>query len=294
MSHYDNFNPIDHAALEQMTLDELYEIIDASYEPGVRISTDTVLEVLQEIEKREGKIPSPTLDAAWENIKKEHLRPVEQGAEAEHETDIENVQSIEPKTKKQKKILPRIVGIAAALAIVLFAAGSLIPQANGSNLWSAFIEWTKEAFGYTKTVEEKRGEIPEQLQELAALIQDHGVPTIMLLPTYIPEGYEAVDTRCDERENATVFTCMLQNGTDSIMLQYRLLEDIDAFTEYQKNDAEVEFYTPAETEDVFYIVGNMDLFTATWADGSMECAIYNAPSHDELIKMIDSIYERNR
>lgn len=291
MSHYDNFNPIDHAELEQMTLDELYEIIDASYEPGVRISTDTVLEVLKEIEKREGKIPSPTLDAAWENIKKEHLRPVEQGAEAEHETDIENVQSIDPKTKKPKKIIPRIVGIAAAFAIVLFAAGSLIPKANGSNLWSAFIEWTRETFGYSTENVMQDTEIPSQLEELTALIQDHGVPASELLPTYIPEGFEATMTLCDERENATVFFCMLENGQDSIMLQYRCLEDIDAFTEYQKNDDEVEVYIPKGTKDVFYIVGNLNLFTATWADGSMECSIQNVPSHEELMKMIDSIYE---
>ena len=290
MSHYDNFNPIDRAALEQMTLDELYEIIDASYEPGVRISADTVLEVLKEIENREGKIPSPTLDAAWENIKKEHLHPVEHGAEAEHETDIENVQSIEPKTKKSKKILPRIVGIAVALAIVLFAAGSLIPQANGSNLWSAFIAWTKEAFGYMKTGEEKRGEIPDQLQELRDLIRDHGVPASELLPTYIPEGYEAVDTRCDERENATVFTCMLQNGTDSIMLQYRLLKNGEATTEYQKNEGNPEEYIVQDLHH--YLVDNLNLFTATWSNGNMECAIQNVPSREELIQMIDSIYER--
>jgi len=288
VSHYDNFNPIDHAALEQMTLDELYEIIDASYEPGVRISTDTVLEVLQEIEKREDKIPSPTLDAAWENIKKEHLRPVEQGAEAEHETDIENVQSIEPKTKKSKKILPRIVGIAAALAIVLFAAGSLIPQANGSNLWSAFIEWTKETFGYMKTGEEKHGEIPEQLQELAALIQDHGVPASELLPTYIPEGYEATTTLCDERENTTVFLCELNNGKNSIVLQYRELKNGEATTEYQKEDGEVEEYY---NHYLHCIVENTGTYTATWTDGNMECSIQNMPSHEELICMIDSIYE---
>lgn len=292
MSHYDNFNPIDCAALEQMTLDELYEIVDASYEPGVRISADTVLEVLKEIEKREGKIPSPTLDEAWDNIKKEHLHSMEQGAEDEHETDIENVQSIEPKTRKSKKILPRIVGIAAALAFVLFAAGSLIPQANGSNLWSAFIEWTKEAFGYMKSGEEIRGEIPEQLQELAALIRDHGVPASELLPTYIPEGYEAVDTRCDERENATVFSCMLQNGTDSIVLQYRLLKKGEPTTEYQKNDDTVEEYIASKSEDIIYIVGNLDLYTATWSDGNMECSIQNVPSREELIQIIDSIYER--
>ena len=292
MSYYDNFNPIDRAALEQMNLDELYEIIDASYEPGVRISTDTVLEVLKEIEKREGKIPSPTLDAAWENIKKEHLRHAEQGAEAKHETDIENVQSIEPKTKKQKMILPRIVGIAAALAIVLFAVGSLIPQANGSNLWSAFIEWTKEAFGYLKTGEEKRGEIPEQLQELYDLIGERGIPANELLPTYIPDGYEATMTRCDERENTTVFLCELNNGKNSIVLQYRLLKNGEPTTEYQKNDDTVEEYIANKSEDIIYIVGNLDLYTATWSDGNMECSIQNAPSRQELIQMIDSIYER--
>lgn len=289
MSAFDNFNTTDRAELERLSTDELNAILDASYEPDTRISMDTLLLVLDVIEKRVGKTPSPSLDAAWENIKKEHLRPAAQDAEAEHETDIENVQSKEPKTQKPKKILPRIAGIAAALAIVLFAAGSLIPQANGSNLWSAFIEWTKEAFGYMKAGEEKRGEIPEQLQELSDLIQDHGVPTVMLLPTYIPEGYEATTTLCDERENATVFLCELNNGKNSIVLQYRELKNGEATTEYQKEDGEVEEYSVHQ--QINYIAENTGTYTSTWTKGSMECSIQNVPSHEELIRMIDSIYE---
>lgn len=291
MSSFDNFNTTDRAELERLSMDDLNAILDASYEPDTRISMDTLLLVLDVIEKRVGKTPSPSLDAAWENIKKEHLRHVERGAEAEHETDIENVQSIEPKTRKQKKILPRIVGIAAAVAIILFAAGCLIPQANGSNLWSAFIEWTRETFGYSTENVKQETTIPPQLQELSDLIRDHGVPASELLPTYIPEGYETADTRCDERETATVFSCMLENGEDSIMLQYRLLKNGEATTEYQKNDDIIEEYSPKDKEIVFYVVGNMDLFVATWSRGNMECSIQNAPSHEELIKMINSIYE---
>ena len=291
MSSFDNFNTTDRAELERLSMDDLNAILDASYEPGTRISMDTLLLVLDVIEKRVGKTPSPSLDAAWENIKKEHLHPVEHGAEAEHETDIENVQSIDSKTRKSKKILPRIVGIAAAVAIILFAAGSLIPQANGSNLWSAFVEWTKEAFGYMKTGEEKQGKIPAQLQELYNLIGEHGIPASELLPTYIPERYEATTTLCDERENATVFFCMMEKGKDSIMLQYRLLKNGEATTEYQKEDGSVEEYI---NHDCYYIVENTGTYTTTWSRGNMECAIYNVPSHDELIKMIDSIYEGNR
>ena len=291
MSNHDNFNLTDPAELERLSLDELNAILDGDFASDDRVSTDTILLVLEEIEKRVGNTPSPTLDAAWETIKKEHLRPAAQGAEAEHETDIENGQSITPTTNRRHKLLPRIIGIAAAVAIVIFAAGSFIPSANGSNLWSAFIEWTKEAFGYSKTVEEKRGEIPGQLQELSDLMDSHDVFAGELLPTYIPEGYELLDTRCDEQENATVFSCMLNNGEESIMLQYRLLKNGEATTEYQKNDEEVEEYQIAGF--IHYIVRNLDLFTDTWANGNMECAIYNAPSHDELIKMIDSIYEGN-
>lgn len=293
MSNHDNFNLTDPAELERLSLEELNAILDGDFESNDRISTDTIMLVLKEIEKRVGNTPSPTLDAAWETIKKEHLRPVAQGAEAEHETDIENGQSTTPTTNRRHKLLPRIVGIAAAIAIVIFAAGSLIPSANGSNLWSAFIEWTKETFGYSTDNKVKENELPEQLQELYDSMLIHGVPATELLPTYIPEGFEMLDTRCDEQENSTVFTTMLNNGQDSIMLQYRELRNGEATTEYQKNDEEVEEYFVDGVEKEFFIVGNLELFTATWSDGNMECAIQNVPSHEELIKMIDSIYEGN-
>ena len=291
MSNHDNFNLTDPAELERLSLDELNAILDGDFASDDRVSTDTILLVLEEIEKRVGNTPSPTLDAAWETIKKEHLRPAAQGAEAEHETDIENGQSITPKTNRRHKLLPRIIGIAAAVTIVIVVAGSLIPSANSSNLWSAFIEWTKETFGYSTKNTVLDNSLPAQLQELFDLLEDHGVPTAMLLPTYIPEGYEATATLCDEQENATVFTSMLNNGDDSIMLQYRLLKNGEATTEYQKEEHEVEEYNVFSI--VHYIVENTGTYTATWSDGNMECAFYNVPSHEVMIKMINSVYEGN-
>ena len=292
MSVYDNFNTASRSQLEQLSTEQLDEIMEASLEPDSRVDEDTVLRILEVLQEREGKAPTPSLDAAFENILQEHLPSKEQRAEAKHETDIENGQSIKPKTK-QRTLLPRILSIAAAAAIVIFAAGSLIPTASGSNLWSAFIEWTKETFGYDTGNVKRDTEILPQLQELYDLIGDYGIPTDMLLPTYIPDGYEETTTICDERENETVFFCMLEKGEGSIMLQYRLLTNREAATEYQKNEGEVEEYTPASSDDVFFVAGNMDLFTVTWSDGNMECAIYNVPSREEAIKMIDSIYEGN-
>ena len=292
MSVYDNFNTASRSQLEQLSTEQLDEIMEASLEPDSRVDEDTVLRILEVLQEREGKAPTPSLDAAFENILQEHLPSKEQRAEAKHETDIENGQSIKPKTK-QRTLLPRILSIAAAAAIVIFAAGSLIPTASGSNLWSAFIEWTKETFGYSTKNSVLQNEVPEQLQELFDMMEDYGVPTAKLLPSYITKGYETTTTLCDERENATIFFCMLENGENSIILQYRLLKTGEATTEYQKNDSEIEKYTSKVSKDIFFIVANLNLYTATWSDGNMECSIQNVPSHDELIKMIDSIYEGN-
>ena len=64
MSNHDNFNLTDPAELERLSLDELNAILDGDFASDDRISTDTILLVLEEIEKRVGNTPSPTLDAA--------------------------------------------------------------------------------------------------------------------------------------------------------------------------------------------------------------------------------------
>lgn len=61
-------------AMTEMSLSDLYSILDDSFEPQSSIDINTVLFALEQIEKRIGKRASPQLDAAWEKIKKEYLR----------------------------------------------------------------------------------------------------------------------------------------------------------------------------------------------------------------------------
>ena len=58
-------------AMTEMSLSDLYSILDDSFEPQSSIDINTVLFALEQIEKRIGKRASPQLDAAWEKIKKE-------------------------------------------------------------------------------------------------------------------------------------------------------------------------------------------------------------------------------
>ena len=61
-------------AMTELSLSDLYAILDNSFEPDSSVDINTVLFALEQIEKRIGKRASPQLDAAWEKIKKEYLR----------------------------------------------------------------------------------------------------------------------------------------------------------------------------------------------------------------------------
>lgn len=294
MSNKDKFNAVDYTALEKMSTQELKDLLRKTFDQPALSDEDSnmilaISEVL-DIRDNNGDLIDVDVDAAWQKFQKEYLPLVDEDASsATNELDVLNEHVSETKAKKSRWTFKRIAGIAAALAIVIFAAGSLIPTANGSNVWSAFVEWTKETFGFNKDFQGEHIEYPEQLEQLYSLFGEYSISAKDILPKYIPEGYEDDTTLCDERENATVFLCQLSNGDNNIVLLYRLLKNNEDAAEYQKNDSSPEEYIVGDLSH--FIIQNLDVYTATWSKGTMECSIQNVPSHDELIKMINSIYE---
>ena len=289
MSNYDNFNPTDRAELEQMSTEELNDILDASMEPGARISTDTVLLVLEVLETRAEDTQTPELDAAWEAIKNEHLPQAGQMAsKKEHEMDNKNEHTVEPLRSKHRSFA-KVTGIAAAILIVIFAAGNFIPTAQGTNFWTAFIEWTKETFGFDRNGEEwDESEIPEQLQELSQNMLEYGLKEAEFMPHYIPDGYEMISNVVDDRDDVTVFLCQLQDDNNVIVLQYRFWKEKDSSAESQRDAEYAEEFIGANGQK-YYLAENEGLFNAKWMKGNIECSIFNVSSREELITILDSI-----
>lgn len=60
---------VNQAEIKKMPLEDLYAIIDDSFEPDTSVDINSLLLALEMIEQRIGKEVSPTLDAAWESIK---------------------------------------------------------------------------------------------------------------------------------------------------------------------------------------------------------------------------------
>lgn len=287
MSNHDNFNLSDRAHLEQMSTAELEELLRASVHPESQMDESTILLILEVLEARDPAMQPQEVEAAWERFEREVI-DAPQTVQTVDETDIEIEHNEIPLTKKRRR-LSKILGTAAIIVVILFAAGSLISTAEGTNIWTAILDWTRETFGFASDVEEwNENEIPEQLAELNNLMLQHKLLFPDVIPHYIPEGYEAVTTVVDEREDVTVFLCQLQNGDNMIVFQYRLWKDNDPAMEIQKNDDYPEEYIN-KAGQVFYIAENELLFNGVWSKGNIECAIYNVSSRSELIRILDSI-----
>ena len=289
MSKFDNFNPTDLAELEQMSTEELNDILDASIEPDARISTDTIMLVLEVLEARAKDTQMPEMDAAWEAIKNENLPQAGQAASKnEHEMNNKNEHTVEPLRPKRRSFT-KVAGIAAAVLIVIFAAGTLIPTAQGTNFWTAFVEWTKETFGFNHDGEEwDENEIPVQLRELNQNMLEYGLKEAELIPHFIPEGYQVISNFIDDREDVIVFLCQLQGDNNVIVLQYRYWKTVDSSAESQRGSDYEEEYIGANGQ-VYYLAENEGLYNATWIKGNIECAILNVSSREELIMILDSI-----
>lgn len=276
MSKLDDFNTSDRVSLEQMSTEELEQILRQSVQSESGTDENTILLVLTVLEQREATVQREETNAAWETFAHENI--VSEGIKSER-TD---------KPKKQKYIA-KIAGIAAAVALVIFAAGIFITPVEGTNLWTILANWTKETLGIGTEGEEWIDDtIPEQLEELSDRLKEYKLDLPYLLPSYIPNGYHEVSTLVDDREDSIVFCCLLERGDNSLVLQYRCRRNESSASEVQKNYDDPEIYQTAFNIEVF-IVENNGLYNALWLDGDIECEILGASSKDELTRILDSI-----
>ena len=279
MSRFDNFNTSDRAALEQMPTEDLREILRQSTQAESETDENTILIVLEILEKREATETPKEVASAWERFEQKHLAP----------TEPERFEEIHTPKPKKHKSFAKIAGIAAAVALAIFAAGTLITPVEGTNLWTVIANWTKETLGIGTDGEEwSEVGIPEQFIELSEKMNEYKLDVPYLLPTYIPKGYRTTETIVDERDDAVVFICQMENGSNEVAFQFSLLKKDDGTSQVQKNEDDPEIYLGPDGTPV-YIIQNMDVYNAIWTKGDVEIMILNIPSKEEMIKIIDSI-----
>lgn len=211
---------------------------------------------------------------------------VEQGLQDFHERFGDAFEGSAQNVKKQtryRRPLARIAIIAAALCAFVFTA-----QASGLDIIGTIARWTSEQFAFVKVNEEER-EPNRNLGDatLKAALVDAGVVE-ELAPDDFPDGAEMIDIQVRQDTGELSFFAKYQLQEGNFFISICSSADVP-HSEVEINDPNVEPYMAGGIEH--HIMADVKQNKVTWTNGAWECYIAGSLTRDDLIVMIDSIYE---
>lgn len=192
------------------------------------------------------------------------------------------------------KLLPFLrTAIVAAILLSLLIGSA---YAAGLNIFKIVADWTSEVFGFihSEPQEDVTAQISPQAKEgdissdLKTVLAEYGIVE-KLVPNYLPEGFEQTEFYVDETEGGNNFTAVFAKGEESICIQIQEYKANGLGTVYEKDEGNPEIYKKGGISH--YIMTNMGIYKAVWLNGKFECTISGLTEKNELIKIIDSIYE---
>ena len=270
--------------LDNMTTEELERIVDEDAQKSVKeqMDEDTLLYILGLLESR------GSYDETMPDVEDARIAFLEEYLDiGEKEEKTEDA----PKRRWGISVL-KTACIAVITTIVLFAA-TVTAAAAGYDVYEEIAEWTENTFMLPKY--DKYESVPAMsdhepvapsLESVQKHLYRYGISGDVI-PTYFPEGYSFREYIGGVSWNMSC-RVTVGNGEDSIFLQY-YLNAYGVDRTYVKDDGDPEIYEVGGI--THYIMTYQGVYKVVWRNGQTECAIYGVESYEELIKIINSIYE---
>lgn len=290
--------------LDQLSTQELESLLQKDAEAPDGGDLDMVMYIMEVIEKREGGADKTAAADALKDFFSAYATPEGDGRCLYPGNDADDKEAKSDPAKvfhksRHRKFSLRGAGLIAAVLVCVFSLAACSVGGIG-RFFQMVGKWTSDVFAFENTYE---GDIPKvDGSELAAPLENaqyasmeealaaYGI-TAKVVPTSFPEGFEVVTVEATRFENPDFvkFCAMYQGGDHYLILQVRQILDLnmesfekdsDAVTEYAKDGIRHYFYT------------NVDSNCVTWFNGNLECSIGTDILKDDLIAVVDSIYER--
>lgn len=181
--------------------------------------------------------------------------------------------------------------IVAAVIMVFFLGSTIVANASGMDLWGIITRWTKDVFGirgessYSSPYHHEEADV---FYHLRTALADHGVHQAVV-PSYLPEGYSLQAMTIDSTFEGTFIRCVMSNGDNEIILRYVISNTQQPTRYYTKDDVVPEIYCFQNIEH--HIMTNEQKYIISWTNENIVCDISGLLNYDDVILMIDSIYE---
>jgi len=253
-------------------LKEIDELIENS--TAEELDANEIMKRLDLLQERAPVEPMYSQQEAWDRL----MEKVTDGAVPD-----EPIKQVNPRRRKLVRIA---VGIAAAIALLVGA--TLTASAFGFNLWGWLTRWTDNDFRFVPAETASTSEpVGDEYADIPSALAGLGI-TEPLYPTWIPEGFELVNTSLDITEPIRM-VATYSNGDQYLFI--RVSKDNGASTRrfFEKDQTPlIEYYHGAA---VHYILYNNDYCTSVWHTNDYEVYVTGTISKESMIKIIDSVYE---
>lgn len=281
--------------LEDLSTETLENFLRASAENPNSTDSDMevtlhIMEVLEQRAKENGT--QVDVDQAWNTFKNDYLplvgeEPLYSFQESTIEPQEKAVQS--QRVSKIPTVIRRIAATAAVL-VLIFVATTLTAYACGFDIWDAFATWTADTFRFNVVGTEPKA--PDNITaqhrvELASTLCEYGIEDL-LAPTWFPEGYQLDSIDVDQSPFEMVFGASYLGADNNIYVYIHNLSEASTSL-FEKDDVPVIKYNLHGND--FYIAENDGLYQAFWFTGVNECSISGCQSLEDIVHMIESIYE---
>ena len=184
----------------------------------------------------------------------------------------------------------RIAIIAAILCSFIVAA-----QASGFDILRAIAEWTSAQFHLEWTITNRPDTTQTDVTQYTSLqeaLDYYGIEEL-LVPTALPQDSKLESISVEEEGEYLIFTAVYNLSADKMFITIRsnplTNQQSVPLSEVEKNEEDIEVYTVNGINH--YIISDVSLIKVVWQNGEWECRIAGNLSTNELITMIDSIYE---
>lgn len=229
------------------------------------------------------------IDAYLDALDRKAPIPDHPDAETAYKLFLERTGGKEQKAKKRhiRRGLTK-AAVAAAVVVAVLLGAMLTAQAAGFELFARIARWTAETFGFELSGETEKAEpdIPPQLEGMKEALLEAGL-SASYLPTYWPEGYEQTQLESVyDSDTKTIYGAYGQKG-ERIVLTYTVFLSKEATMLYNIDKDNPELYVHDGIS--FYIMTNEGNYLAVWTAESIECRVSGIATHEELLKILDSI-----
>lgn len=197
-----------------------------------------------------------------------------------------------PKPSERKSGKSKAFRYTARIAVIAAIIGSLIAgaQAVGIDIFEIIARWTSGQFYLERTNDPQTqvsGSPSEgEYQSLQEALDAYGIQAA-LAPTYLPEGAVLESLTTHEEKGALVIMAKYTLPDGRLSIGLRQNESVP-LSEVEKDTDDINVYTVDGI--THYIMQDISRQKAVWCNDIWECLIVGDISREDLLAMIDSIY----